>query len=148
MSETLDKVLLDAIKGLVYESHEEHVDYEEEMGYRDTDRLQSSDSGGGRGVLPMLLLGVAFAAIGYMIGKRSGGRAGDTPIDIQGTSDEVADRTQEMSESAADTVRQGGQHLSERAEEASDRVEGTSEEVGDDIEESGSEASDRMEDSD
>ena len=153
MTRTLEKVLLDAIEGLVYESHEEHVDYEE-MGYQEAGRQQSSDSSGGRSAFSMLLLGVAFAAIGYAIGKRSrsgGGMGSDTSIGIQDATDKVADRTQEMAESTADKVRESGQQLSERTEatagEASERIEESTEEVGDKIEESGSEASDKMEDS-
>lgn len=146
--ETIDEVLLDAIRGIVYESHEELVDYDDEMEYEETGRSQSGSSGGG-GTLPLLLVGVAFGAIGYMLGKRSsssGQMGGGTSGGIGSVTDKAADRTQEMAESTADRIREGGEQVSERTEEMSDEIEERSQEVGDEVEEKGSEASDEMED--
>lgn len=138
MTDSLGMLLVDALKGIVYESHEEHVDYEETKHHQ-----QSGSSGGGGSTTSLLLAGVAFAAVGYALGKRSrsSGASGDTPIDIQGATDKAADR-----------IREGGEELAERTEatagQASERIEETSEGLGEEVEERGSQASDEIDGSD
>lgn len=151
-AETMSKVLLDVVRGIIYESHEPHVDYEEESLYEPASQEQSRDGGGsGQSVLPMLLVGVALGAIGYLYGKRSrsGGKmVGESSERIQSATDEAADRTKAVAGSAAETVRESGEELSERADETAEQIEEKGEEVGDQVEEGGSKAADEMEDGD
>lgn len=158
-AETINKLLLDAIRGVIYEPHEQHVEYEEDMAYGEPRYEQSGDrSGGGSssgGMFPLLLVGVALGAIGYLYGKRSGSGGemmGETSERIQSATDRASERTEEIAGSTAETLRESGQQLSERTEEkagqTADRIEETGEEFGDRIEEGGSEAADKVEDGD
>jgi hypothetical protein len=156
-AESIDKVLLDAIRGVIYEPHEQHVEYDEDLAYDrgSQDRARAGDSGGGSSILPMVLVGAALGAIGYMYGKRSGqgGAAmGDTPGKIQSATDRASHRTEEIAGRTAESIRESGKELSDRteetAEQTADRLEESGEEYSERIEESGSEASDKMEDSD
>lgn len=148
------------VKDAIHETHGEGVNHES--------RSRSS----GRSMLPMLFVGGALFALGYMLRDRYGSvdnMADSTSERIQRVTDMTAERTEGMTGGAAERVRETGRMVTERTEtmssdaaeririgggkagemsdEAADRIEETGEELADEMEERSEETADRMEES-
>lgn len=117
---------------------------------RGDSRQPNDESGGGRRVLPLLVLVGAGVGIAYLLRNRpdSVESAFDSAAGrVRHSSDEAGDWAEDAGEETADAVRTGSHHAAEAGETAADRIDERSEEVGAEFEERGEETADALEDS-
>ncbi|SEW10634.1 YtxH domain-containing protein [Halobacterium jilantaiense] len=142
-AKSTDSSLEPELRRIVTEAVEEAHDEGVEHG-------SSSRGGSGRSSLPLLFVAGALGVAAVLLWRRSSqsGDGGGVSEHVRETAKEAAERTDEVSEAAADRVEEGGETVAERADEVSEQAAQRVEEGGetvasemDDAAESGEESS-------